>query len=54
MIGLGMDFDSRTSQNLIDFFPSHIVSVNTAKGKGSNFYPIDNNNFGFNQKKNFY
>ena len=23
MIGLGLDFDSRTSQNLIDFFPSH-------------------------------
>ena len=26
MIGLGLDFD-RTSQNLIDFFPSHTVSV---------------------------
>ena len=33
MIGLGMDFDSRTSQNLIDFFPSHTV-VNSSSGKG--------------------
>ena len=51
MIGLGLDFDSRTSQNLIDFFPSHTISV---KGSGKNFYPINDNNFGFNQKKNFY
>ena len=41
MIGLGsgsgLDFDSRTSQNLIDF-PSHTISsVNT--GKGKSFYP---------------
>ena len=53
MIGLGLDFDSRTSQNLIDFFPSHTISSNVKKGgKGSNFYP--DNNFGFSQKKNFY
>ena len=52
MIGLGMDFDSRTSQNLIDFFPSHTISSVKKGGKGSNFYP--DNNFGFNQKKNFY
>ena len=32
MIGLGMDFDSRT-QNLIDFFPSHTTS-NVSGGKG--------------------
>ena len=40
MIGLGLDFDSRTSQNLIDFFPSHTVSnvSGSASGKG-NFYP---------------
>ena len=31
MIGFGLDFDSRTSQHLIDFFPSHTVSV---KGSG--------------------
>ena len=54
MIGLGMDFDSRTSQNLIDFFPPHTISSNVKKGgrgsgKGSNFYP-DNNLI----KKNFY
>ena len=48
MIGLGLDFDSRTSQNLIDFFPSHTISV---KGSGKNFYPINDNKFGFNQKK---
>ena len=52
MIGLGMDFDSKTSQNLIDFFPSHTISSVKKGGKGSNFYP--DNNFGFNQKKNFY
>ena len=44
MIGLGsgsgLDFD-RTSQNLIDFFPSHTVSV---RGRGNkSFYPIDDN-----------
>ena len=54
MIGLGLDFDSRTSQNLIDFFPPHTISSNVKKGgrgsgKGSNFYP-DNNLI----KKNFY
>ena len=43
MIGLGLDFDSRTSQNLIDFFPSHTVSsVNAGKGNKS-FYPQKNN-----------
>ena len=56
MIGLGLDFDSsRLNQNLIDFFPSHTISSNVKKGgssKRSNFYP--DNNFGFNQKKNFY
>ena len=35
MIGLGLDFDSRTSQNLIDFFPSHTVNSNSG-GKGLN------------------
>ena len=51
MIGLGMDFDSRTSQNLIDFFPSHTISSVKKGGKGSNFYPINDNNL---IKKNFY
>ena len=37
MIGLGLDFDSRTSQNLIDFFPSHTVSIK-GKGQKKNFY----------------
>ena len=46
MIGLGMDFDSRTSQNLIDFFPSHTISVKgSVSGSGKSFYP---------QKKNLY
>ena len=54
MIGLGLDLDSRTSQNLIDFFPSHTISSVKKGGKGSNFYPINDNNFGFSQKKNFY
>ena len=31
MIGLGMDFDRRTSQNLIDFFPPHTIN---SSGKG--------------------
>ena len=53
MIGLGLDFDSRTSQNLIDFFPSHTISSVKKGGKGSNFYPINDNNFGFSQKKIF-
>ena len=37
MIGLGLDFDSRTSQNLIDFFPSNTVSIK-GKGQKKNFY----------------
>ena len=53
MIGLGMDFDRRTSQNLIDFFPSHTISSVKKGGKGSNIYPINDNNFGFSQKKTF-
>ena len=36
MIGLGLDFDSRTSQNLIDFFPSHTVNSGRGSGKGLN------------------
>ena len=33
MIGLGLDFDSRTSQNLIDFFPSHTFSSVSGRGQ---------------------
>ena len=36
MIGLGLDFDSRTSQNLIDFFPPHTVNSGSGSGKGLN------------------
>ena len=45
MNGLGLDFE-RTNQNLIDFFPSHTVSV-SGKGSNKSFYPI------YNKKKIF-
>ena len=36
MIGLGLNFDSRTSQNLIDFFPSHTSGSGSGKGLSLN------------------
>ena len=60
MIGLGMDFDSsRTSQNLIDFFPPHTINSNSGKGLSLNkeyqdldFFP--SHTYSNVKKKNFY